>query len=131
MRWIASISMAILAVHAISSARAVSQSCNGGPVTVTGQVRGFAVSQMEPQEEPQSSFFLDATNFTCTQASVLVMAPGRQFCMDGDEAVVSGDYLPPDGVTNIPIIDGARVTCSKSHDAASPQPQPTIPSLEP
>jgi hypothetical protein len=113
-----SISFAVLVV-ALSSAHAAPLPCDGGPVTVTGTVRGFGVLQEEPQQEPQSSFFLDATDFTCTRASIMVMAPGHQLCTDGDEAVVSGDYLPPGGITNSPIIDGAKVTCSKGH-AASP-----------
>jgi hypothetical protein len=119
MQQTASISVAVFAAVALSSARAAPLPCDGGPVTVTGTVRGFGVLQEEPQQEPQSSFFLDATDFVCTKASIMVMAPGHQLCTDGDEAVVSGDYLPPDGITNSPIIDGAKVTCSKGH-AASP-----------
>ncbi len=97
---------------AYERALAAGPSCAGGTVTVSGIVRGLGVLQIEPQAEPQSSFFLDQADFACTKEALLVMAPGRIFCADGDTAKVTGDYMPPGGITNTPIIDGARVTCS-------------------
>lgn len=102
---------AVAIVALASSSAAIGQTCDHGEVTVTGTVRGLGVLQIEPQEDPQTSFFLDQTDFSCTRESILIMAPGLQACSSGDRATVMGSYLPPDELSPVPMIDGAKVRC--------------------